>query len=249
MSQFQIFSARQIEALRKGGSILRGCLEEVARAVRPGVTTKELDRHAEEFIRDHPGAKPAFLGYNNYPATLCTSVNDACVHGLPGSRILRDGDIVALDCGVVFGGLYTDACVTVGVGILAEETRQFLAVSRNALDAACAIVKPGTKIGDISSTIQRMVEGSGYSCVRMLTGHGLGTDLHQFPDVPNVGRAGTGPILPAHTIIAIEPITSMGTDDIRELPDGWTIVTADGSLSAHVEHTVLVTEEGCEILA
>ncbi|MBI3618416.1 type I methionyl aminopeptidase [Candidatus Peregrinibacteria bacterium] len=249
MSQFQLFSAKQIEALRNGGAILAGCLEEVSQHALPGVTTKELDRIAEQFIRSHEGALPAFLGYNGYPATLCTSVNDACVHGLPGSRVLKDGDIVALDCGVIFGGLYTDACVTVGVGLLAEETKQFLAVSHGALDAACALVKPGTKIGNISSTIQHMVEGSGYSCVKMLTGHGLGTTLHQFPDVPNVGRAGTGPVLPAHTIIAIEPITSMGTDDIRELPDGWTIVTADGSFSGHFEHTVLVTEEGYKILA
>lgn len=249
MSQFQIFSAEEIASLRKGGAILRACLEHVASLVRLGVPTAELDRAAETFIRDHDGALPAFKGYNGYPAALCTSVNDECVHGIPGPRKLAGGDIVALDCGVLFGGLYTDACLSVAVGDVGPEVRQFMNVTEQALDDACAIVAPGTRIGDISSTIQGVVESVGYSCVKGLTGHGLGATLHQFPDVPNTGKRGTGPVLPAWTLIAIEPITSMGTADIRETGDGWTIATADGTRSAHFEHTVLVTEEGHEILA
>lgn len=249
MSSFQIFTIEQIELLRKGGKILRECLAETSKHVRPGITTRELDAIVEEFIRSHEGAAPAFKGYHNYPAALCTSVNEQCVHGIPGPRKLMEGDIVSLDCGVIFGKLYTDACITVAVGSIPENVQVFLSISEEALELACAIVKPGVQVGDISSTIQRHIEGHGYSCVNGLTGHGLGTTLHQFPDVPNVGEAGDGPKLPIHTIIAIEPITSMGKPQIREEADGWTIVTKDGSRSAHFEHTVLVNAQGCEILA
>ena len=246
---FQIFTSSEIAALRKGGQILRGCLEETAKHVRPGVTTAELDRIAEEYIRSHDGAQPAFKGYNGFPATLCTSVNDQCVHGIPGPRVLEEGDIVGLDGGVIYGKLYTDACITVPVGAIKPEVKKFLEISEQALEKACALVAPGTRIGDISSVIQKFLEEHGYTPVNGLTGHGLGTTLHQFPDVPNAGKAGSGPALPKHTIIAIEPITSMGKPNIREEDDGWTIATADGSLSAHFEHTVLVTPEGYEILA
>lgn len=249
MSSFQIFTSAQIASLRTGGKILRDCLLATAAKVRPGVTTKELDAFAEEFIRSHAGAVPAFKGYHGFPGTLCTSVNEQCVHGIPGPRVLQDGDIIAIDSGVIYGGLYTDACVSVPVGDVPADVRTFLTMSEKALEEACSIVAPGIRVGDISSTIQRFIEGHGYSCVNGLTGHGLGTALHQFPDVPNVGKAGTGPVLPAHTIIAIEPITAMGGPKIREEADGWTIVTADGSLSAHFEHTVLVTETGVEMLA
>ena len=236
------------ESLRIGGRVLRGCLQAAAAAVKPGITTGELDRIAEEFILSHEGATPAFKGYRGFPATLCISINEQCVHGLPGHRVIEEGDIVSLDGGVIYKNLYTDACVTVAAGSIPPETQRFLDVSSEALDKACALVRPGTRIGDISSLIQKTVEGAGYYCLRALTGHGLGTTLHQFPDVPNLGKKGTGPILPAYTIIAIEPITSMGTQQIVEEGDGWTLKTADSSLSAHFEHTVLVTPEGCEIL-
>lgn len=248
VSSFQIFSAKQIDLLRKGGTILRECLQATAQQVRPGATTKELDTFAEAFIRDRGGI-PAFKGYRGFPGTLCTSVNDECVHGIPGDRVLKHGDIIALDCGVVYGDLYTDACVSVPVGTVTQDVQAFLLASERALEEACAIVAPGVRVGDISSTIQKSVEGHGYSCVNGLTGHGLGDTLHQFPDIPNVGKAGTGPVLPPHTIIAIEPITAMGKPAMREDGDGWTIRTADGSLSGHFEHTVLVTEDGHEILA
>jgi methionyl aminopeptidase len=212
------------------------------------MTTKELDTIAEEFIRSHDGATPAFKGYGGFPATMCTSINNECVHGIPGPKILRDGDIIGLDGGVIFGGLYTDSCITVGVGSVAEDVRTFLGVTKNSLEQACSIVNSGVHVGDISATVQGIVEGGGYNCVNGLTGHGLGTHLHQFPDVPNTGTAGTGPALPAFTLIAIEPITAMGGGDIHQESDGWTITTADGSLSAHFEHTVLVTEKGHEVL-
>ncbi len=249
MSTFQIFDDRQIAALRTGGKILRDCLTATAALVKPGVTTGHLDAFAEDFIRSHDGAIPAFKGYHGFPATLCTSVNEQCVHGIPGPRKLVEGDIVSLDGGVIFGDLYTDACVTVPVGNIPDAVKIFLRVSEEALENACRLVAPGIKIGDISSAVQKYVEGHGYSCVNGLTGHGLGSTLHQFPDVPNVGRAGSGPKLPVHTIIAVEPITAIGKPNIHEEGDGWTIRTADMSLSAHFEHTVLVTESGVEILA
>ncbi|NOS67163.1 MAG: type I methionyl aminopeptidase [Candidatus Peribacteraceae bacterium] len=244
-----MFTTEEIESLRKGGKILRDCLIATGAIVKPGMTTKQLDVFAEEFIRSHEGATPAFKGYHGFPATLCTSVNDECVHGIPGPRTLKEGDIVSIDCGVILSKLYTDACLTVPVGAVSDVIATFLSYSEEALENACAIVAPGVKIGDISSCVQTYVERGGYSCVNGLTGHGLGTTLHQFPDVPNTGKAGTGPKLPVNTIIAIEPITSMGRPEIRESDDGWTIATKDRSLSAHFEHTVLVTERGVEILA
>ena len=249
MSSFQIFTPAQIVSLRKGGKILRECLRETAKRVKSGVTTAELDAFAEEFIRSHQGARPAFKGYKGYPATLCTSVNEQCVHGIPGKRVLKDGDIIALDGGVIYGELYTDACVSVPVGRIPDDVREFMRVSEEALERACGIVAPGVRIGDISATIQKHVEGHGYSCVHGLTGHGLGDTLHQFPDVPNTGKAGRGPVLPPWTIIAIEPITAMGKPEMQDAGDGWTIVTSDSSLSGHFEHTVLVTDVGHEILA
>ena len=248
MPHFQILTPAQIKSLRTAGKILRECLEATANYAKAGMTTKEIDEFAEECIRSRGGI-PAFKGYNGFTGTLCTSVNEECVHGIPGPKVLKDGDIIGLDGGVIYDKLYTDACITVPIGAVPFETIRFLEVSKAALEAAVSIVKPGTKIGDISSMIQAVVEGGGYRCVNALTGHGLGSELHQFPDIPNTGTKGTGPTLPAWTLIAIEPITSMGGPGIRELEDGWTIVTADGSLSAHFEHSVLVTEDGCEVLA
>lgn len=249
MSQFQILTQEQIQDARKCGMILRTCLEHLASSVREGMETAELNRIADEFIRSHDGAEPAFFGYSGYPASLCVSVNDQCVHGIPGTRVLAGGDVVGLDCGVRLANLCTDACVSVMVGEGTPQARQLLQATERALGEACKVVRSGARVGDISSTVQRTVEGAGFQCVRGLTGHGIGTNLHQFPDIPNTGKAGTGPMIPAHTLLAIEPITSMGTSDIRDTGDGWTICTADGSLSAHFEHTVLVLPEGCEIIA
>ena len=244
---FQIFTPAQIASLRKGGRILHDCLKYVASLVRPGVATLELNRAAETFIRDH-GAAPGFKGYRGYPATLCTSVNEVCVHGMPGKHVLQEGDIIALDCGVLYEKLYTDACVSVPVGRVSKEAHDLLSATEEALRKGIAVVHAGARVGDISSAIHAMLRAHGCDAVRALTGHGLGDTLHQFPDVPNFGEAGKGPVLPVHTILAIEPISTAGSTDVVQEGDGWTIRTKDRALSAHFEHTVLVTEEGSEVL-
>jgi len=248
MSTIQTFNDEQIENLRKGGKILSSCLQHVSSLVKEGVKTKELDEVAEEFIRSK-GAEPGFKGYQNYPATLCTSVNEECVHGIPGDRTLQSGDIIAIDCGVLLNELYTDACVTVSIGDIPESTQKLMDASKEALEAGISILKAGIHVGDLSARIQHEVESRGFSVVRALTGHGLGTTLHQYPDVPNFGEAGNGPKLPENTIIAIEPIVSAGSNMIKDKGDGWTICTKDDALSSHYEHTVLVLKEGVEVLA
>jgi methionyl aminopeptidase len=249
MSTFQIFTPAQIESLQRGGKILRDCLDHVSSRVQPGVTTAQLDKTAETFIRDM-GAEPGFMGYQNYPSTLCTSVNEQCVHGLPGDRELKEGDIISIDCGVLLDDLYTDACTTVSVGDISSQAQELLTVTQQALSNALEQALEGAHIGDISSVIQKTVEAKGCVPLKCLTGHGLGDTLHQYPDVPNFGRAGSGPTLPKDTIIAIEPIISVGkSTDVRTHEDGWTIMTADDALSAHFEHTILITENRCDILA
>lgn len=243
----QIFTPEQIEALRKSGVILHDVLRHAASLVRPGIATIELDRAAETFIRDHGGI-PAFKGYHGFPASLCVSANDVCVHGIPGTWKLREGDIVGLDCGVFFQNLCTDACITVPVGAISSRAQTLVSATEEALASGIAKVRAGAKTGDISFAIHQKLRRHGFDAMRQLTGHGLGDDLHQFPDIPNFGEAGSGHLLPANTIIAIEPISTMGSVEIREDSDHWTLRTMDGSLSAHFEHTVLVTEKGCEIL-
>lgn len=249
MGKCQIFTEEQKDSVRHGGKVLRGCLDYLAEQVKPGITTLDLDRLAEEFIRSHDGCTPAFKGYHGFPGTLCTSVNEQCVHGIPTDRVLEEGDIVSVDCGVLYDALYTDACVTVPVGKITPQTEEFLAVSKKALDMAVGMIKEGLRVGDLSHAIQKFVEDRGYKCVRSLTGHGLGDTLHQFPDIPNVGEPHAGAPLPAGTLIAIEPITSMGDDRITEADDGWTLSIRDGALSGHFEHSLFVTEDGCEIVA
>jgi methionyl aminopeptidase len=248
-SSCQILLPHQIDAARMSGKILRECLKHVSALVRPGITTGELDREAEAFILKQ-GGRPAFKGYGGFTGTFCISVNDEVVHGIPGKRILQDGDIVSLDGGVIYEGIYTDACVTLGVGEIEPELKRFLQVTSDTLeDVVRTVVRKGARVGDISSFIQRRLEKSGYHPVPTLTGHGLGSTLHQYPDVPNSGKAGTGATLPANTLIAIEPIPTIGSPEVFTEDDGWTIRTTDGSLSCHFEHTVLVVEGGCEILA
>lgn len=243
----QIFSSAEIDSLRKAGAILRDCLRYVATLVHPGITTIELDHAAEEFIRGR-GGLPAFKGYHGYPATLCTSINDVCVHGMPKEEVLNEGDIVALDCGVIIDHLYTDACITVPVGKISPKATMLIEATEEALKRGIAKVHAGARTGDISHAIYTYLKQQGFDAMRQLTGHGLGDDLHQFPEIPNIGKAGTGAVLPKNTIIAIEPISTMGSVHIKEDPDHWTLRTKDGALSAHFEHTVLVTEEGCEVL-
>lgn len=247
MSRFQIFTDKEIASMRKGGKILRGCLDLVSSLVRPGIRTDELDRRAEEYIRDHE-ALPGFKGYQGFPATLCTSVNDVCVHGIPGNQVLQEGDILSIDCGVILDGLYTDACVTVSVGKVPSLAARLKEAAEKALEAAIAVVRAGAHVGDISAAVQQIAEGYGFHPVRALTGHGVGTNLHQFPDIPNLGEPRTGPVIPAKTILAIEPILSAGSDAIVEGEDGWAIYVKDHALTSHAEHTVLVRENGSEIL-
>jgi methionyl aminopeptidase len=248
MSDCQVYNDSELDAVRKAGGILRECLAHTATHVQPGISTQELDAIAEEFIRKQ-GGEPAFKGYEGYPATLCTSVNDQVVHAIPGDRVLEDGDIISLDCGVTYGGMVTDACITVPVGTITPEERQFLSVTKDTLDRVLReVVRAGVRTGTISSFIEKSLRSAGYAPVKGLTGHGLGYHLHQFPDIPNIGKSNTGPALPAHTIVAIEPIASMGSDDFVQDEDRWTLRTDDGSLACHFEHTVIITNEGCEII-
>ncbi|PIR49860.1 type I methionyl aminopeptidase [Candidatus Peregrinibacteria bacterium CG10_big_fil_rev_8_21_14_0_10_54_7] len=249
MSAIQILTEEEQASARRGGKILRGCLEHVASLVGAGVTTRLLNEKAEAFIRSHEGAVPAFQGYQGFPTALCTSINEQCVHGIPSERGLTEGDIISIDCGVLFEGLYTDACLTVPVGKVSGEAERLLTVTQHALDAALQIIRKDTKVGDISFTIQKIVESAGFHPVRSLTGHGLGKALHQFPDIPNLGSAGTGAAIPVGALIAIEPIISAGSDEVIEGSDGWTLSIQDGALSAHFEHTVLVQAEKCEVIA
>ncbi len=246
---FQIFTAAQQDSLRKGGVILRECLKHVASLVKPGMSTLELDKAAEDFIVQRGGV-PAFKGYHGFPGTLCTSVNDQVVHGIPSAGpLLKNGDIISLDGGVIFDGLYTDSCVTVGVGQIDPKTQAFLDHVSQTLESVIAdLVHPGTRVGDISHTIEKGLRRGGFGAVRSLTGHGLGDNLHQFPDVPNVGKAGTGPALPVGTMIAIEPIATVGSPEVYTAIDNWTVLTKDKSLACHFEHSVLITEQGCEII-
>lgn len=247
---FQIFTPEEMASIRKGGEILRECLKIVGASAVPGVTTKQLDQIAEAFIRTK-GGKPAFLGYYGFTGTLCTSINEEVVHGIPSDdKVLKEGDIISLDGGVIVDDLYTDACISVGVGRIAPEARTFLThVSQTLEDVIATVVKAGVQVGDISSFIEQHLKKGGYRAVRTLTGHGLGTTLHQFPDVPNVGIGRTGPVLPVGTMIAIEPIAVMGSPDVFTAKDQWTVITKDSSLACHFEHSVIITETGCEVVA
>lgn len=244
-----IKTSEQIEAMRKGGMILKEALETVERAVKPGISTAELDRIAEKTIINHSGAKPGFKGYNGFPATICASVNEEVVHGIPDEdKILKEGDIIGVDCGVLYKGLYTDACITVMVGEVSPDVRHFVKITKKALGNAIKQVRSGNHIGDISAVIQKTLEDQGYSPVVECTGHGVGKDLHEPPEILNIGSKGTGPVMEQGMMFAIEPISAMKDGVVITAEDGWTVITADNSLSAHFEHTVLVTEKGCEII-
>ncbi|MDD3897078.1 MAG: type I methionyl aminopeptidase [Candidatus Peribacteraceae bacterium] len=248
MPSCHTYTKGEIALMRKGGAILRGCLQMLEGAVHPGITTEELDARAEEFIRAR-AAVPGFKGYQGFPATLCTSVNEECVHGIPGKRVLEEGDIIAMDCGVLLDGFYTDACITVPVGTVSSDALHLMDTTQGALDAVVAIAKAGVRVGDLSAAVQAYAEERGCALVRSLTGHGVGRNLHEFPDIPNVGTAGSGAILPAGCVIAVEPILVLGDWQIVQQQDGWTLSTRDGGISAHFEYTIAILESGCEVLA
>jgi len=241
-------SRPEIEKMRKSNAIVAAILEELSKKIRPGVKTIELDRLSEELALKK-GARPAFKGYRGYPYSLCTSVNSEVVHGMPSERELKEGDIVSLDFGILNDGYYGDAAVTVPVGEITPGARKLLKITEEALYRGIAEVKAGNRIGDISSAIQGHVEAAGYSVVRDLVGHGIGKNLHEDPQVPNYGSGGRGIELKPGMVFAIEPMVNQGTYRVEILRDGWTVVTADGKLSAHFEHSVAITENGPVILS
>lgn len=237
----------EIELMDQANRVVHQVLEAVGNRIAPGVTPRELDRLADQVIRS-AGGVPAFLNYRGYPATLCISVNDVIVHGIPNDVPLVDGDIVGIDCGVLYKGYYGDAARTFAVGRIDEEARRLLQVTEEALNLAVQQVKPGARLSDIGHAVQRHAESHGYSVVREFSGHGIGTSLHEDPQVPNFGNPGRGPKLRPGLVLAIEPMVNAGSSGVRVDADGWTARTEDGSLSAHFEFSVAVTPTGVRIL-
>lgn len=239
----------EIDTIGRAGAIIAALYRAIPEQVRAGRTTLELDRFAEEFIRSHDGATPAFKGLYGFPATLCVSVNHEVVHGIPSTRRkLVDGDVVSVDCGVKLNGFYADAAVTLPVGEPAPEAARLLEVTNEALHQGIAEARVGSRLGDVGAAIQEVAEREGYGIVRELVGHGVGREPHEEPQIPNYGKRGRGLKLVEGMVLAIEPMLNLGTADVRTLPDRWTVVTADRKLSAHFEHTVAVTAAGPRIL-
>ena len=243
-----IKTTREIEKMRASGRILREVHNAIAPLVKPGATTMDLEVAAGAKIAEC-GVVAAFKGYHGYPAALCTSINEEVVHGIPSAtRVLRDGDIVSIDCGVILDGFYSDAAVTYAVGTPSERTRCLLETTRASLDAAIQKAVVGGRLGDVSAAVQEICEAQGFGVVRDFVGHGIGRSMHEDPQVPNFGPRGKGPRLKAGMVLAIEPMINAGRPEVRVLKDGWTAVTVDGSYSAHFEHTVAITKEGPQVL-
>jgi methionyl aminopeptidase len=240
-------SQSEIAKLRRVNQLVGRVLAELREMVAPGVTTADIDALAEKRVRE-AGAEPAFKGYHGYPATVCASVNEQVVHGIPSSTPLVDGDIVSIDMGARLDGFFGDSAVTVAVGAVPPVAAELLKVTEEALFHGIDAVKPGARVSDIGAAVQRHVEAHGFSVVREFVGHGIGTALHEEPQIANYGPGGRGPRLSEGMVLAIEPMVNVGKPAVKVLADGWTAVTRDGSLSAHFEHTVVVTGEGCEIL-
>ena len=236
-------TSEEIELIACAAKIVAEAQQILIKEVRPGITTLHLDRIAEEFIRDRGGI-PAFKGYRNYPRTLCASINEQVVHGIPSNRILNEGDIIGLDLGAIVQGFYGDGAVTVPVGRVPLEVEQLVSVTKKTLERGIEQAVVGNRLSDVSYVIQELAEASGYSVVRDFVGHGIGRQLHEEPQVPNYGRPGQGPRLKEGMVLAIEPMVNMGGYAIRVLDDGWTAVTSDNSLSAHFEHTIAIQADG-----
>ena len=245
----QLKSAREIDLMAQGGRILARTVDMLRSAVRPGMSTLDLDKLAEDFIRGHEGATPAFKGLYGFPGSICSSLNSEIVHGIPSSRrVLKDGDIISIDVGVGYKGYFTDSATTVAVGQISHEASRLLDVTQRALDAGIAAAVLGNHIGDIGAAVQAVVEAAGLSVVRDLVGHGIGVEFHEEPQVPNYGKPKRREKLVPGLTIAIEPMVNIGGPATKTLSDRWTIVTLDGSLSAHFEHTVAITEQGTRVL-
>lgn len=234
--------------MRQGGQILAEAVERLRDLVKPGISTAEIDQEMEEFIRVR-GANPAFKGYRGFPATICASINEEVVHGIPSPhRRVKEGDIISLDLGCVVDGYYADCAITLAIGDVPPRVQELLAVTQESLERAIAECRPGRRLGDVSHAVQSHVERHGFSVVRAFVGHGIGRALHEDPQVPNFGEPGRGPLLKPGMVLAIEPMVTMGNWEVRILDDHWTAVTQDGSLAAHFEHTVAITEDGPEVL-
>jgi methionyl aminopeptidase len=245
----QLKSAREIDLMAQGGQILARTVEMLRGAVRPGMSTLDLDKLAEDFIRSHEGATPAFKGLYGFPGSICSSLNNEIVHGIPSARrVLKEGDVISIDVGVGYKGYYTDSATTVPVGQVSYEAARLLDVTQRALDAGIAAAVLGNHIGDIGAAVQAVVEAAGLSVVRDLVGHGIGVEFHEEPQVPNYGKPKRREKLVPGLTIAIEPMVNIGGPATKTLSDRWTIVTLDGSLSAHFEHTVAITESGTRVL-
>jgi len=240
-------SQEEIKSMRKAGSILAQVLQTLAKSIKPGMRTSELDDIARAELECLGGAAP-FLGYQGFPATLCVSVNEEVVHGMPGGRLINDGDIVGLDFGVEIDKLITDGAITVPVGNVDVRALQLIEITKRSMMAGIKQVKAGAHIGDISAAVEKVLKDAGYGVVEDLAGHGVGDSLHESPWIPNFGKAGKGPILEAGMTICIEPMATLGKKQVRVAKDGWTVYTKDHSLAAHFEHTILVTDKGHEIL-
>lgn len=242
-------TAPEIDAIARSGAIIGALFQELAARIEPGINTGEIDQVCEEFIRSHDGAIPAFQGLYGFPGAVCISVNEEVVHGIPRTgRVLSSGDIVSVDVGVRMDGWCADSAWTFPVGKIDADTRRLLRVTQEALDDAVQAAAAGGTVGDIGAAVERRVRGTGFGIIRDLVGHGIGRSVHEDPQVPNYGRAGTGEVLEPGTVLAIEPMLSAGSWEIRTLADRWTVITADRTRSAHFEHTVAVTEEGPRVL-
>ncbi len=240
-------SPRELEQMREASWVAAVVLEEVAKKVRPGVTTAELDDVAVSEVRKR-GAVASFKGYRGFPASICTSVNEEVVHGIPGNRVLKEGDIISLDFGAQLNGFHGDAAMTMGVGRIGSEAQKIIDAARGALEAGIAAARIGARLGDVSAAIQSHAEARGFSVVREYVGHGIGRQLHEDPQVPNFGIAGEGPVLQKGMTMALEPMLNAGVWRTRVAEDKWTVITADGKLSAHFEHTIAIDDNGPEIL-
>jgi methionyl aminopeptidase len=245
---FQLKTDEEVELLRQSNLLVSATLAAVASLMKPGVTTLEIDRRAEEFIHDHGGV-PGFKGYQGYPATLCVSVNDEVVHGIPSRRVLKDGDIVSVDCGVLMNGFNGDSAYTFTIGVVKPEVLKLIRVTKECLKLGISQATTGKRVGDIGHAIQRHAEINGFSVVREMVGHGVGRNLHEPPEVPNYGKSGTGEVLQKGLTIAIEPMINMGKRHIHQDQDGWTMRTGDRKPSAHFEHSIVVKDQIADVLS
>jgi len=240
-------TTEELDIMREAGRITAMTLDMVEENIEAGLTTGQLDMLVEDFIRSH-GAIPAFKNYHGYPASACVSIDSEVVHGIPGKRVIKEGQIVSVDIGAIVNNYYGDSARTFGIGEVSAEKKRLMKVTQEALSAAIDKARKGNRLGQVSSTVQQIAEAAGFGVVRQLVGHGIGRKMHEEPQVPNFGSPNEGPVLQVGMVIAIEPMVNLGTYDVKTMPDGWTIVTADGAPSAHFEHTVAITDNGPEIL-